>query len=73
MMHKPIDSNAPTFVVYIDESGDEGFRFNGGSSKWFAYNRSGQFVGYGIKFWPREAGDEMLKTKSFEWIASTYK
>ena len=37
------------------------------------YNRSGHFVGYGIKFWPREAGDEMLKTKSFEWITSTYK
>jgi hypothetical protein len=25
----------PTFVVYIDESGDEGFRFNAGSSEWF--------------------------------------
>jgi hypothetical protein len=25
----------PTFVVYIDESGDEGFRFNSGSSEWF--------------------------------------
>lgn len=25
----------PTFVVYIDESGDEGFCFNKGSSKWF--------------------------------------
>jgi len=25
----------PTFVVYIDESGDEGFAFGGGSSEWF--------------------------------------
>ena len=25
----------PTFVVYIDESGDEGFRFHHGSSEWF--------------------------------------
>lgn len=25
----------PTFVVYIDESGDEGFRFGAGSSEWF--------------------------------------
>ena len=28
----------PSFVVYIDESGDEGFVFNGdgsGSSRWF--------------------------------------
>lgn len=25
----------PTFVAYIDESGDEGFRFDGGSSRWF--------------------------------------
>lgn len=25
----------PTFVAYIDESGDEGFRFNAGSSDWF--------------------------------------
>src|SRR3981081_1447369 len=23
------------FVVYIDESGDEGFKFQGGSSDWF--------------------------------------
>jgi len=26
---------ASSFVVYIDESGDEGFRFGGGSSEWF--------------------------------------
>lgn len=26
---------APTFIVYVDESGDEGFNFNGGSSEWF--------------------------------------
>jgi hypothetical protein len=26
---------APTFVVYIDESGDEGFSFGRGSSEWF--------------------------------------
>ena len=26
----------PSFVVYIDESGDEGFGFSKGSSKWFA-------------------------------------
>jgi len=25
----------PTFVIYIDEAGDEGFRFNSGSSEWF--------------------------------------
>jgi hypothetical protein len=25
----------PTFVVYVDESGDEGFSFGGGSSEWF--------------------------------------
>ena len=25
----------PTFVVYIDESGDEGFSFGRGSSEWF--------------------------------------
>jgi hypothetical protein len=25
----------PTFVAFIDESGDEGFRFGGGSSDWF--------------------------------------
>lgn len=25
----------PTFVVYIDESGDEGFQFGAGSSQWF--------------------------------------
>ncbi len=25
----------PTFVVYIDESGDEGFLFEKGSSEWF--------------------------------------
>lgn len=25
----------PTFVAYIDESGDEGFSFEGGSSEWF--------------------------------------
>ena len=37
------------------------------------YNRNGQFVGYGIKFWPLEVGDEMLDTKNFVWIASTYK
>ncbi len=26
---------APTFQVYIDESGDEGFKFGAGSSAWF--------------------------------------
>jgi hypothetical protein len=26
---------AATFVVYIDESGDEGFAFSEGSSEWF--------------------------------------
>ena len=25
----------PTFAVYVDESGDEGFRFGSGSSEWF--------------------------------------
>jgi hypothetical protein len=25
----------PTFVVYVDESGDEGFNFSHGSSEWF--------------------------------------
>jgi hypothetical protein len=25
----------PTFIVFIDESGDEGFRFHAGSSEWF--------------------------------------
>ncbi|MDD3927965.1 MAG: DUF3800 domain-containing protein [bacterium] len=28
-------NNIPTFRVYIDESGDEGFSFDNGSSKWF--------------------------------------
>ena len=28
-------NQGPTYVVYIDESGDEGFRFNSGSSEWF--------------------------------------
>jgi len=26
---------SPTFVVYVDESGDEGFSFGRGSSEWF--------------------------------------
>lgn len=26
---------SPTFVAYIDESGDEGFKFSAGSSEWF--------------------------------------
>lgn len=25
----------PTFVVFVDESGDEGFRFDRGSPEWF--------------------------------------
>lgn len=28
-------SRGPTFIAYIDESGDEGFRFGEGSSDWF--------------------------------------
>jgi Protein of unknown function (DUF3800) len=27
--------SSPTFVVYVDESGDEGFSFGRGSSDWF--------------------------------------
>jgi hypothetical protein len=35
-MSNPVDSRGkPTFVAYIDESGDEGFRFHAGSSAWF--------------------------------------
>jgi len=29
------DSKRPTFIVYVDESGDEGFNFGEGSSEWF--------------------------------------
>jgi Protein of unknown function (DUF3800) len=25
----------PTFIAFIDESGDEGFRFHAGNSEWF--------------------------------------
>jgi hypothetical protein len=31
----PASRRDPTFIVYIDESGDEGFSFNQGSSEWF--------------------------------------
>lgn len=30
-----VKMGVPTFVAYIDESGDEGFRFESGSSHWF--------------------------------------
>jgi hypothetical protein len=35
MDEKESQKGKPTFVAYIDESGDEGFRFHGGSSHWF--------------------------------------
>lgn len=28
-------AHSATFIAYVDESGDEGFRFDGGSSRWF--------------------------------------
>ncbi len=35
MNNTNVNSQKATFVVYIDESGDEGFRFSQGSSQWF--------------------------------------
>lgn len=70
-----------TFVVYIDESGDEGFLFGKGSSDYgFAeerysrllkpvvYHRQGSYMGYGIKFWPKEIQDNPTKGINLKWL-----
>jgi uncharacterized protein DUF3800 len=55
-----------SYVVYVDEAGDEGFSFKSGSSEWFVLSavltlkaedlETVKLVdeGYGLKFWPRE-------------------
>ncbi|HUT73818.1 MAG TPA: DUF3800 domain-containing protein [Armatimonadota bacterium] len=141
-----------TFVVYVDESGDEGFSFGRGSSDWFVlaavvtrkardlqvvklvdrarrqlgkpdkkplhfrdlkheqrlpyvaeiadavassfyyavqrtqhgftedryarmpkpvvYHREGRYLGYGLKFWPREVDDVLKGEAAFEWVGT---
>lgn len=37
------------------------------------YNHEGRFLGYGIKFWPKETGDRVEEHKDFEWVRKHYK
>lgn len=36
------------------------------------YNKDGDFIGYGLKFWPKEI-TELLNGEHFQWIVSTYR
>lgn len=37
------------------------------------YHREGQFVGYGLKFWPREVDSLLVGEERFRWIREVYK
>lgn len=37
------------------------------------YNRHGQYIGYGLKFWPREVDDVLRKNGCFQWVQELYK
>jgi len=37
------------------------------------YQRRGRYLGYGVKFWPREVTDTVLKQDALAWVAGEYK
>lgn len=37
------------------------------------YQRNGQYLGYGIKLWPREVDDRVAKDENLGWILRGYK
>ncbi|MFQ5814626.1 MAG: hypothetical protein ACE5I2_15715 [Anaerolineae bacterium] len=37
------------------------------------YSRKGRFLGYGLKFWPREVNALIEKEEHFEWARAVYK
>jgi hypothetical protein len=36
------------------------------------YNREGRYLGYGIKLFPKEVGDQVGKDNRFNWIVDSY-
>lgn len=36
------------------------------------YHHSGQHLGYGVKFWPREVAELLDKEKTLQWVRHTY-
>jgi hypothetical protein len=36
------------------------------------YHRQGRYLGYGIKFWPREAGDLVAENERLKWVMAEY-
>lgn len=69
--------NGPSFRIYIDESGEEGFVFRpdgsfGDTEDKYArllllvcYRHKGALLGYGLKFWPGDFEGLKWKTRSY--------
>ena len=55
MKSSKIGKSSPSFIVYIDESGDEGFAFERGSSKWFV------LTGIVLEEIKKEKANELLR------------
>jgi len=36
------------------------------------YHHSGQHLGYGLKFWPREVAELLDHEKTLQWVKQTY-
>ncbi len=65
-----------SFRAYIDESGDEGFKFRSSpepqaSSETLMpilYRHAGHLMGYGMKTVPRDALPKLRAESSLEWL-----